>query len=61
MPKRPAEYSVGLFHVATDICLASGSTFAMGTTTVTATDATGNSATGSFTVTVNDVTAPRPW
>ena len=39
---------------------ASGSTFAVGTTTVnvTATDASGNVSTGSFTVTVNDVTAP---
>ena len=39
---------------------ASGSTFAVGTTTVsvTATDASGNVSTGSFPVTVNDVTAP---
>jgi hypothetical protein len=39
---------------------ASGSTFAVGTTTVrlTATDASGNTSTGSFSVTVNDVTAP---
>src|SRR5204862_1647297 len=39
---------------------ASGSSFALGTTTVTstATDASGNSATCSFTVTVNDVQAP---
>jgi HYR domain len=39
---------------------ASGSTFALGTTTVTctATDAAGNTATGSFTVTVVDSTAP---
>ena len=38
----------------------SGSTFAIGTTTVscTATDAAGNSASGSFTVTVKDTTAP---
>ena len=39
---------------------ASGSTFPVGTSTVTvtATDASGNTSTGSFTVTVNDVTAP---
>src|SRR5439155_497143 len=39
---------------------ASGSSFAVGTTTVTstATDAQGNSATCSFTVTVNDVQSP---
>ena len=39
---------------------ASGSTFPVGTTpvTVTATDASGNTRTGSFTVTVSDVTAP---
>ena len=39
---------------------ASGSTFALGTTTVTAsaTDAAGNTATGTFTVTVRDTTAP---
>ncbi|MEQ2008138.1 MAG: HYR domain-containing protein, partial [Limisphaerales bacterium] len=39
---------------------ASGSTFPLGTTTVTAgaTDAAGNTATGSFTVTVRDTTAP---
>lgn len=39
---------------------ASGSTFALGTTTVSlsATDAAGNTATGSFTVTVRDTTAP---
>jgi hypothetical protein len=39
---------------------ASGSSFAVGTTTVnvTATDAAGNTRTGSFTVTVRDVTAP---
>jgi hypothetical protein len=39
---------------------ASGSTFALGTTTVdcTATDATGNESTGSFNVTVADTTAP---
>ena len=40
---------------------ASGSTFALGTTTVdcTATDDYGNSTTGSFTVTVEDTTAPE--
>ena len=52
---------------ATDNCAAtvvaspaSGSTFAVGTTTVTvtATDAAGNASTGSFSVTVKDVTAP---
>jgi large repetitive protein len=39
---------------------ASGSTFALGVTTVqcSATDAAGNTATGSFTVTVSDTTAP---
>ena len=39
---------------------ASGSTFAVGTSTVTvtATDASGNTSTGTFTVTVKDVTAP---
>jgi hypothetical protein len=39
---------------------ASGSTFALGTTTVNASaqDAVGNTATGSFTVTVRDTTAP---
>lgn len=39
---------------------ASGSTFPLGTTTVTctATDAAGNSSSGSFTVTVQDTTAP---
>ncbi|SFS09377.1 Ig-like domain (group 3) [Microbacterium sp. cf046] len=39
---------------------ASGSTFALGTTTVdcSATDVAGNTATGSFTVTVEDTTAP---
>ncbi|GAB3877109.1 hypothetical protein GCM10028824_36390 [Hymenobacter segetis] len=39
---------------------ASGSTFAVGTTTVrlTATDASGNTSTDSFSVTVNDATAP---
>jgi large repetitive protein len=39
---------------------ASGSTFALGTTTVncSATDAAGNTGTGSFTVTVRDTTAP---
>ena len=53
---------------ATDNCTAvtvvaspaSGSTFPVGTNTVkvTATDVAGNSSTGSFTITVNDVTAP---
>jgi hypothetical protein len=52
---------------ATDNCgaalavsMPSGSTFPVGTTTVTlsATDASNNTSTGSFTVTVNDVTAP---
>lgn len=40
---------------------ASGSTFPLGTTTVTATatDAAGNTASGSFTVTVRDTTAPQ--
>lgn len=40
---------------------ASGSTFALGSTTVdcSATDAAGNEATGSFTVTVEDTTAPE--
>ena len=39
---------------------ASGTTFALGATTVncSATDAAGNEATGSFTVTVRDTTAP---
>ena len=39
---------------------ASGTTFVLGTTTVTATatDAAGNTATGSFTITVQDTTAP---
>jgi len=39
---------------------ASGSTFALGTTTVTVTasDAAGNTSTGSFTITVSDTTAP---
>ena len=58
---------VSFAPTATDNCAAtvvaspaSGSTFAVGTTTVTvtATDAAGNTSTGSFTVTVNDVTAP---
>ena len=40
---------------------ASGATFPLGTTTVdcTATDNAGNTATGSFAVTVEDTTAPR--
>lgn len=57
--------------VATDNCTTpvpvscdhpSGSTFPLGTTTVTctATDNAGNSSTASFTVTVNDATAPVP-
>ena len=46
--------------VAVNFSPASGSTFPLGTTTVnaTATDAAGNTATGSFTVTVRDTTAP---
>ncbi len=46
--------------VAVSFSPASGSTFPLGTTTVTATatDAAGNIATGSFTVTVRDTTAP---
>ena len=46
--------------VAVSFSPASGSTFPLGTTTVTAsaTDAAGNPATGSFTVTVRDTTAP---
>ena len=40
----------------------SGATFPLGTTTVTctATDAHGNTATGSLTVTVHDTTPPAP-
>ena len=59
---------VSFAPTATDNCAgatvttspASGSTFAVGTTpvSVTATDASGNVSTSSFTVTVNDVTAP---
>ncbi|MDO7849378.1 HYR domain-containing protein [Hymenobacter sp. M29] len=59
---------VSFSPTATDNCAgatvvassASGSTFAVGITTVnvTATDASGNTSTGSFTVTVRDVTAP---
>ncbi|HEX7318165.1 MAG TPA: HYR domain-containing protein [Pyrinomonadaceae bacterium] len=43
------------------LSIASGSTFAIGTTTVnaTATDAAGNTANGSFTVTVRDTTKPQ--
>ncbi len=46
--------------VAVSASPGSGSTFALGTTTVTltATDAHGNTATSSFTITVNKVTAP---
>ncbi len=46
--------------VAVTCTPASGSTFPLGTTTVTctATDAAGNTASGSFTVTVGDTTAP---
>lgn len=46
--------------LAVTLAPASGSTFALGTTTVnaSATDAAGNTATGSFTVTVKDTTAP---
>ncbi len=46
--------------VAVTLTPASGSTFPLGTTTVTAsaTDAAGNTATGSFTVTVRDTTQP---
>ncbi|KAF0175433.1 MAG: hypothetical protein FD161_3328 [Limisphaerales bacterium] len=46
--------------VAVTLNPASGSTFPLGTTTVnaSATDAAGNPATGSFTVTVRDTTAP---
>jgi hypothetical protein len=48
-------------HPAVTCTPASGSTFAIGTTTVNceATDAAGNKATGSFTVTVQDTTAPN--
>ncbi|MET4074347.1 HYR domain-containing protein [Hymenobacter sp. UYCo722] len=59
---------VNFTPTATDNCAgatvmaspASGSTFPVGTSTVTvtATDASGNTSTGSFTVTVKDVTAP---
>ncbi|HEX6623760.1 MAG TPA: HYR domain-containing protein, partial [Pyrinomonadaceae bacterium] len=47
-------------NVAVSFSVASGSTFALGTTTVTvtATDAAGNTATGTFTVTVADTTGP---
>jgi HYR domain len=47
-------------HVAVDCTPPSGSTFAIATTTVncSATDAAGNEATGSFTVKVEDTTAP---
>ena len=46
--------------VPVTLSIPSGSTFSLGTTTVTATatDAVGNTATGSFTVTVADTTAP---
>jgi hypothetical protein len=46
--------------VAVDLSPASGSTFPLGTTTVnaSATDAAGNTTTGSFTVTVQDTTPP---
>ncbi|MBI2927622.1 MAG: HYR domain-containing protein, partial [Verrucomicrobia bacterium] len=65
----PAGASVSFTTTATDIvdgsvavvCTpASGSTFALGTTTVscTTTDVHGNTANGSFTVTVQDTTAP---
>ncbi|MBU6119472.1 HYR domain-containing protein [Hymenobacter siberiensis] len=60
--------TVSFNPTATDNCAgatvvaspASGSTFPVGTSTVsvTATDASGNTSTGSFTMTVNDVTAP---
>jgi hypothetical protein len=48
-------------NVAVICAPVSGSTFAVGTTTVdcSATDAAGNKATGSFTVTVQDTTAPE--
>lgn len=48
-------------EVTVEASLVSGSTFALGTTTVelTATDAAGNASTGSFTVTVQDTTAPE--
>jgi autotransporter-associated beta strand protein len=47
-------------NLAVNFSHASGSTFALGTTTVTvtATDTAGNTATGTFTVTVRDTTAP---
>jgi hypothetical protein len=47
-------------NIAANCLPVSGSTFAIGTTTVncSATDAAGNKATGSFTVTVQDTTAP---
>jgi hypothetical protein len=47
-------------HPAVTCSTVSGSTFSLGTTTVTcsATDAAGNTASGSFTVTVRDTTAP---
>ena len=47
-------------NLPTSFSVASGNTFALGTTTVTATatDAAGNTATGTFTVTVGDTTAP---
>ena len=47
-------------NVVVNLSAASGTTFVLGTTTVTATatDAAGNTATGTFTVTVVDTTAP---
>ena len=67
-PATQCDAVVSFNPTATDNCAgatvvarpASGSTFPVGTTTVTvtATDASGNSSTGSFTVTVTDVTAP---
>ncbi len=48
-------------NVAVNLNIPSGSVFAVGTTTVTATatDAAGNTASGSFTVTVRDTTKPQ--
>src|SRR5262249_28824134 len=60
-----ANYAAGAHDLVTGdvpvtLSIPSGSTFALGTTTVTAsaTDAAGNTTTGSFTVTVADTTAP---
>jgi hypothetical protein len=56
----PTAYDLVSGNVAVTCSPASGSTFALGTTTVNAAaqDAVGNTATGSFTVTVRDTTPP---